>query len=104
LEAEVRTTNFPGWRGTAWRAWDARGPTRHGLFAGAEPAFAAGSLRAGLRVEAVRGGRPETLALLGLRTRRAAGWQLAANATVPGRLGGLGDDVRWSAVLTGTGR
>lgn len=83
LEAETRLEENPGFRVAAFRAWNARGPTRTGLYAGVEPAWSALRASAGLRVEADADDRIGAQASLGARWTFARGWNLDAAASAP---------------------
>jgi hypothetical protein len=87
LEAEMRLTNFPGWRVAAWRASNREGPLRTGGFLGAEPAWRSLRLTPGMRLDqktdAEGTERVEGTALLGFRWRSGSGWSLDASGAVP---------------------
>jgi hypothetical protein len=83
LEIETRLEENPGFRLAAFRAWNARGPTRTGLFAGLEPAWSTLRAKSGLRIETDAEDRVRAQASLGARWAFARGWDLDAAASAP---------------------
>jgi len=90
-QVDARLTRFPRARATAWRAWNAAGPLRTGLFLGAEPAWrlsrVAVTATPGLKLEVKTASTPEAWsarATAGIRMRAGA-WTLEADADAPVR-------------------
>lgn len=89
MQADARMTRFPHARFTTWRAWNAEGPVRTGLFLGAAPSWTVArttwTVAPGLRLELNTATVPEewtTQARLGVRVRRRT-WALEALADAP---------------------
>jgi hypothetical protein len=99
LEAETRLEENPGFRVAAFRAWNARGPTRTGLYAGAEPAWSALRAGAGLRVEFDADDRMAAQVSLRARWRFARGWDLDAAASAPCYPRWEADAARWRMTM-----
>jgi len=108
--AEVGRTDFPRARLAAWRAWDAGGPTRAGLFAGAAPAWnpslSGTSARvvseAGLHLEKTDHWPAEvwTMRAVAGLSLRAEGWELAGDAETPLGSRERAEGFRWRLTLT----
>jgi hypothetical protein len=104
VQADARSTDPSRARVTAWRAWNAEGPTRAGLFLGAEPSWktpwphggSTWSIGPGFKVEVGPKDELETVASLTMRARAGAAWSVSAGGELPCWPRGRAGEGRWN--------